>query len=584
MEHKNLTIVLQYANDIVNGKKIACKETIQAAQRFLDDLEDERYELRAKDAEFCIQIIEKTFVHIKRTKTGQAYILEDWQRFIIYNVAAIYLQGTNERKYKEAFIFLPRKNSKTFFASALAWALSLMERNYYSVLYIIATKLDRALESFDNILENLEAMGEKKNFRILNNNSEHSINRSFYDSDGLKTGAIKIQALASDAKKADGLNANIIILDEIHGYKNANEYFVYKQAMKAYINKLLIGITTAGNNMNSFCYQRLLYCQKILDQEVEDEQYFVFITKADNPDDYTNPVEHEKANPNYGVTIREQDIMAEAMQAQNDPSARSEFLNKSLNIYTNTMAAYFDIGEVQVSDETAYAILRDKINSQGRVIGINKPIPIEELAKLPIQWVGGADLSKMFDLTGAAIYGRYEDIDITITHGFMPITQAKSKADEDNIPFFWWKDQGWLTLTNSELVDYEEVVKWFKNMKQLGFKIKAVAFDKYNSRDFVRSMEKAKFKMEEAGQQFWKKSEAFREIERKIKEKKFTYLSSKAFEYCISNVKANEDAEERVRFEKVAENFRIDLFDATVVAVKQAIIIRDKSRKFNTWF
>lgn len=584
MEHKNLTIVLQYANDIVNGKKIACKETIQAAQRFLDDLEDERYELRAKDAEFCIQIIEKTFVHIKGTKKGKAYILEDWQRFIIYNVAAIYLQGTNERKYKEAFIFLPRKNSKTFFASALAWALSLMERNYYSVLYIIATKLDRALESFDNILENLEAMGEKKNFRILNNNSEHSINRSFYDSDGLKTGAIKIQALASDAKKADGLNANIIILDEIHGYKNANEYFVYKQAMKAYINKLLIGITTAGNNMNSFCYQRLLYCQKILDQEVEDEQYFVFITKADNPDDYTNPVEHEKANPNYGVTIREQDIMAEAMQAQNDPSARSEFLNKSLNIYTNTMAAYFDIGEVQVSDETAYAILRDKINSQGRVIGINKPIPIEELAKLPIQWVGGADLSKMFDLTGAAIYGRYEDIDITITHGFMPITQAKSKADEDNIPFFWWKDQGWLTLTNSELVDYEEVVKWFKNMKQLGFKIKAVAFDKYNSRDFVRSMEKAKFKMEEAGQQFWKKSEAFREIERKIKEKKFTYLSSKAFEYCISNVKANEDAEERVRFEKVAENFRIDLFDATVVAVKQAIIIRDKSRKFNTWF
>ena len=87
-------------------------------------------------------------------------------------------------------------------------------------------------------------------------------------------------------------------------------------------------------------------------------------------------------------------------------------------------------------------------------------------------------------------------------------------------------------------------------------------------------MERQKFKMEEAGQQFWKKSEAFREIERKIKEKKFTYLTSKAFEYCISNVKANEDAEERIRFEKVGDNFRIDLFDATVVAVKQAIIIK----------
>ena len=580
LEHKNFNVVLTYAKEVISGKRVACKELKQACQRFLDDLNDERYELRNKDAEFCIQIIEKTFVHIKGTAKGKPYLLEDWQKFIIYNVAGIYLKGTNERKYKEAFIFLPRKNSKTFFASALAWALSLLERNYYSVLYIIATKLDRALEAFYNILENLEAMGEKKNFRILDNNSEHSINRSFYDAEGKKSGAIKIQALASDAKKADGLNGNIFVLDEIHAYKSANDYFVYKQAMKAYVNKLLIGITTAGSNMNSFCYQRLQYCQKVLNKEVEDEQYFIFITKADNPDDYTNPIEHEKANPNYNVTIRAQDIEADAMQAQNDPSARSEFLNKSLNIYTNTMSAYFDIGEVQFSDEEAYKELQAKLNLK------DKPITLEVLAKLPnVHWFGGADLSKMFDLTGACIYGRYEDIDIAITHGFIPITQAKAKAEEDNIPFFWWEEKKWLTMTNSELVDYEEVVKWFKNMRDnVGFKIKAVAFDKYNSRDFVRSMEKQRFKMEEAGQQFWKKSEAFREIERKIKAKQFTFLSNKAFEYCISNVKANEDAEERVRFEKVAENFRIDLFDATVVAVKQAIIARDKNKKINTWF
>ena len=580
MEHKNFKSIMTYAKNVVNGKKIACKELKQTCQRFLDDLQDPRYELRAKDAEFVIQIIEKTFVHIKGTKKGQPYILEEWQRFIIYNVAAIYLKGTNERKYKEAFIFLPRKNSKTFFASALAWALSLLERNYYSVLYIVATKLDRALEAFYNILENLEIMGEKKNFRVLDNNSEHSISRSFHDADGNKTGAIKIQALASDAKKADGLNGNIFVLDEIHGYKNANEYFVYKQAMKAYLNKLLIGITTAGSNMNSFCYQRLQYCQKILNKEVEDEQYFVFITKADDPDDYTNPIEHEKANPNYNVTIRAADIMAEALQAQNDISARSEFLNKSLNIYTNTMTAYFDFAEVQVSDEEALQKLKQLLK-----LPDNKdPIPIEALAKLPVQWFGGADLSKMFDLTGAAIYGRYENIDIAITHGFIPITQARAKAEEDNIPFWYWKDHDWLTLTNSELVDYEEVVKWFKEIRGKGFKIKAVAFDKYNSRDFVRSMERQKFKMTEAGQQFWKKSEAFREIERKIKAREFTYLTNKAFEYCISNVKATEDAEERVRFEKVGDNFRIDLFDAVVVAVKEAIIARDKNKKIDSWF
>ena len=133
-------------------------------------------------------------------------------------------------------------------------------------------------------------------------------------------------------------------------------------------------------------------------------------------------------------------------------------------------------------------------------------------------------------------------------------------------------------------MDYEEIVKWFKQLKEIGFKIKSVAFDKYNSRDFVKSMEKQRFKMAEAGQQYWKKSEAFREIERSIKKKKITYLHSKAFEYCISNVKANEDSEERVRFEKVSDSFRIDIFDAAVIAVKEAIIYRDKNKKVDKWF
>lgn len=204
---------MKYAEDIVSGRKVACKELIQGCQRYLDHLQDERYELRAKDAEFVIQIIENTFVHIKGPAKGKPYLLEDWQKFIIYNVAGIYIKGTKERLFHETFIFLPRKNSKTFFASALAWALSLLEKEFYSVLYIVATKLDRAMEAFDNILENIEYMGEKDNFRVLNNNSEHSMSRSFYDDEGNKNGAMKIQALAADAKKADGLNANIFILD-----------------------------------------------------------------------------------------------------------------------------------------------------------------------------------------------------------------------------------------------------------------------------------------------------------------------------------------------------------------------------------
>ena len=564
-ESKLFKEVKKYARDIVSGEMIANEDRVLATKRFLKDLDNTAYEMRTRDADFVIKIIEATFVHIKGPARGKAFLLEPWEKFICYNVAGFYIAGTEERRFKEAFIFLPRKNSKTFFASALAWALSLLERQYFSVLYIIATKLDRAMEAFENIRENIEYMGESKNFKILNNNAEHSISRTFYDENENKSGALRIQALAADAKRADGLNANIIILDEMHAYKNANEYYVYKQAMKAYVNKLLIGITTAGSDMNSFCYQRLQYCKEVMRGTKVDEEYFIFICQADNPDDYTTPVEHEKANPNYGVTIREKDILNEALQAQNDPTGRDEFLNKSLNIYTNALNTYFDIFQAQESDKQFSWTL-------------------EELAHLPIKWYGGADLSKMYDLTGTALHGRYKNTDICISHGFMPVTAAHLKAEEDQIPFFWWEEQDWLTLCNSDVIEYEDVLKWFLQMRKIGFDIKWVGYDRRYSREFVLKMKKSGFKMRDQSQRYVEKTEAFREIEKKLKKGEFYYLHNKAFEYCLSNVKAIEDSDEFVRFEKVQPTYRIDLFDADVIACKQMLIDLEKSQKQGKWF
>lgn len=561
---KHYDEVIQYAHDVAGGKSVANRDRILACKRFLSDLENDIYEFRPRPAEFCIAIIENTFVHIKGPARGKPFKLELWQKFIIYNLVGFYMRGTDERRFKEAFIFLPRKNAKTFFASALAWALALLERPYYAVLYIVATKLDRAMEAFDNIRENIDYMGETQNFKILNNNSEHSISRNFENAAGEKTGAIRIQALASDAKRADGLNANIIILDEIHAYKSANEYYVYKQAMKAYVNKLLIGITTAGSSVNSFCYQQLKYCQEILAGTKKDEQFFVFVCMADNPDDYINATEHEKANPNYGVTIRPADIMEEAIQAQNNPVSRSEFLNKSLNIYTNTLETYFDVFQVQASDE--------KYNWT-----------LEELAKLPITWYGGADLSKVHDLSGTSMHGRYKDVDISITHGFIPVTQAQLKADEDNIPFFWWEEQGWLTLCNSEVIDYNEPVKWFVKMKKLGFKMKWCGYDRRYSREFIAKMKAAGFRVRDQSQRYVEKTEAFREVEKQIRQERFYYLHNKAFEYCIGNVKAIEDTDDFVKYQKVSPKQRIDLFDADVIAVKQMLIDAEKSKAARQW-
>lgn len=576
-KYKNYAAVMQYANDIVDGNVIANHYRKKACERFLNDLKNPAYDFNPKDAEFVINIIEKTICHQQGEKQdgtplrGEPFLLMPFHKFIIYNLLGFKHAGTGIYKYHEALIFIPRKNVKTTFSAALAYALGLLFRKSGSKIYVVAAALNQTLETFGFVKFNIVNMGEDDDsgghFHIIDNNNEHSIT-----ADSIGGGMFSLRALAANPDAQDSFNCNIAIADEIHAFKKPKQYNLFKEAMKAYTNKLMIGISTAGDDPNSFLANRVKYCKKVLDGTVKDEQYFIFICEADPVKgedgkeyiDYLDPVTHEMANPGYGESVRPADLLNDALQAQNDPQQRKDFFAKSLNVFTSAMKTYFDMNEVTASDAQHFWTL-------------------EQLAKLPVTWYGGADLSKMNDLTGVSLHGRYKDVDIAITHGFIPVTVAHLKAEEDNIPFFWWKDEGWLTMCNSDVIEYEDVVRWFLDMKKLGFNPKWIGYDRRYAREFVMKMKKAGFKMRDQSQRYVEKTEAFREIEKKIKLQRFYYLGSKAFEYCIGNVKAIEDSDDFVRFEKVQPTLRIDLFDADVIATKQMLIDLEKSQRAREW-
>lgn len=584
-------LAVDYAKSVVDDKGLH-ELTRLGCRRFLDDLESDKFDFRPALPEFCIELMTGLFSFSQGERMngkplrGVPFELMPWHLYCTYAICGFYWAGTDLRRFTEADIFAPRKTVKTTWAEALQTCLALWYRKSGSKAKTVAGSLKQGMEGFDWLVYNFTQLGliedgnPEGKLQLLNSSLGHSIKGEIWG------GSISLETLAFKPELFDAFNANLVHLDELELYKDSRPYTRLKDGMKAYSNKLILCTFTAGDDGTGFAAQHHDYMAKILRGTVtglDADKTFVFMSEAerdvDGSVDYTNPDIHRMANPAYGITIRPDDMLAAALAAKENPSLRKEFFTRSLNLFVSSFKAWFNVDEFRRSDA--------RYNWS-----------LAELARLVKAWFGGADLSKLHDLTAAALVGEVpaakaasgewtppEDVLVIIPHCWFPITAAAEKANQDNIPLFGWQEDGWLDMPNEPSMDPTEPVKQFKHWRDVdGLKIKKVGHDRKFARKYYTAMKAAGFSVIDQPQLYVQKSEGFRYIEHKAKIGCLYYLHAEPYEYCISNVRAQEKVDDAVQYEKLSPTSRIDAFDASVFATVRLLIDADKMAASDRWF
>ena len=568
-----------------------CELRRLSCQRFLDDLKDPRFEFRPALPEFSIRIMEGLFQFAQGERIdgtplrGKPFELMPWHLFCTYAIEGFYWRGTDNLRFTEADIFCPRKTVKTTWSEALIATLALWFRRSGAKEKTVAGSLRQGMEGFDWLVYNFRQLGLVQDnnppgcLKLINSSLGHSISGSIWD------GFIELETLAYKPDLFDSFNAQFVHLDELELYKTAQPYTRLRDAMKSYTNKLILCTFTAGDLGTGFGKQHHDYIEGVLRGTVtgpDADRTFVYMAEApkleDGSVDYLSPAVHRAANPAYGITIRPADMEAAAFQAERRPDLRNEFLTRSLNVFVSSFRAWFDVDEFRRSD--------------GRYHWTQA-----QLAKIVRAWYGGADLSKLHDLTAACIVGEIpaklaatedwappEDILCIVPHCWFPVTAATEKAYQDKIPLFGWQDDGWLDMPNEASMDPTEAVKQFIRWRADGFRIAKVGHDRKFARAYYTEMRKRGFAVVDQPQLAVIKSEGLRYIEHKAKIGCLYYCAAEPFEYCVGNVRGQEKADDVVQYDKINPTSRIDVFDAAVFATIRMLVDTERSASAVKWF
>ena len=481
------------------------------------------------------RFIETQCTHVEGAMSGQPYILPEWQRDIVANLYG-WIRPDATRRYREAFIYVPRKNSKTTLLAGLGLYGLTSDDESGAQVFSIAADRDQAALSH-KIMSAMIQQNKKLN-------AVCKVFRAHKAIEFQKTNSI-FRALSSEAGTKHGLGASMCIADEIHSMRDRELIDALQTGMGARRQPLFVSITTADYwQPESPCNQLLDYAKKVRDGIIKDQYFLPALWYAENTDDWKSEATWRKANPNYGLSVRPEFIAEQCKRAENEPSYLNEFKRLHLNITTDSRTAWIALDSF------------DKC-----VVDMD----ISSLAGK--RCFAAIDLSATCDLTALVLY--FPESGTFLSWAWIPEDRAREKLLKDRVPYSAWAQSKQIELTSGNVIDYEYIRAKILELSKL-YKIEKIGYDPYNASHFVQRLsEQDRLPMIEFRQGFLSMNAPSKSFEAGIIGGKLRFNKNPVLRWNVSNAMIETDPAGNIKPTKKHSHStgRIDVVVAAVMAL-----------------
>ena len=530
---------------LANAKSEGWQGWIRSAADEQAVLNGYRFDIEAADR---VRTFFRTFLrHSKGQWANQPFELLPWQWEDVIAPLFGWLRPDGTRRYRRSYIEVPKKNGKSTLFAGLSLYLLAGDREPGAEIYSAAVDRDQASIVFNEAANMIESSPElSQRLQVIRSTKRivFQRTRSVY------------RALSADVPAKEGLNAQAVLIDELHAQKTRDLWDTLRYAGASRRQPLHLSITTAGFDRHSICWEQHQYAQAVLEGTAEDLSFFPYIQGADLEADWTDEKVWRQANPSFGVTIDPTQFAEDCAEAQQSPAKENSFRRYRLNQWTEQDVRWINLekwdacaGEFpDLKGQTCYA---------------------------------GLDLSSTTDLSALVLVFPLEEQFYVVPHFWVPEEGARQRERRDRVPYRHWIRQGHITATPGEVIDYDRIRATINDL-QRRYRIQEIAIDRWNATQLAVQLDADGFEVMAFGQGYASMNAPTKKLEELILSRQLVHGNHPVLRWMAGHVSLETDAADNWKPSKKTSGDRIDGIVALIMALDLATTHAPKQSVYET--